>query len=104
MVSSSELKGLEMKTFAGTKTLDLIRSQCASGGHKFDDLLYRTKGDDHVKVVMQDGTDVLFNSFNGRFFGTRANGLSFNSDTSKHDKTKWFSDLLGFFYTTEKRS
>lgn len=86
-----------MKKFAGIKTLKVIKAQCKAARITFDDYLYRKKGNDHVRVI-GGGATVLFNSFNGRFFGTTDKGVTFNSDSTEHESEPWFQALLAFFY------
>jgi hypothetical protein len=44
-----------------------------------------------------DSGQVLYNVFNGRFFGTTPEGVQFASEDDR-DGTPWFDALLNFFY------
>ncbi|MFN4360506.1 MAG: hypothetical protein ACK4F4_07260 [Hylemonella sp.] len=89
-----------MTKFQGTKTLAQIRAQCRAQGLKFDDRLHREDQSDYV-VVQGGGAKVLFNTFNGRFFGTTPDGVKFNSDLTTHENKPWFQGLLRFFYVVK---
>lgn len=110
-----------MKKFAGTKPLAEIKTQCRAAGVAFDDYNFRTTGADHVclgaaqiDMTRPDGTAfvnasdnsphgwVMFNTFNGRFFGSTPEGVRFNSDLTLHDDEPWFQQLLSFFYVEKK--
>lgn len=91
-----------MKTFAGIKTLGVIKAQCKALGIQFDDRLYRRTGSDFV-VIRSFKNDshrgeVLFSSFNGNFFGTTDTGVQFDSKSPLHEGESWFQTLLSFFY------
>jgi hypothetical protein len=89
-----------MEKFAGNKTPEQIKAQCKAQGLVFDDRRYQTMGDDHV-VVRGGGAYAIFNTFNGRFFGTTPDGTEFTSDDTL-DGTPWFDALLRFFYVEKK--
>lgn len=103
-----------MKQFAGHKTLEQIKAQCKAQGVRYDDSKFRT-GSDRVEiggpVHMLNVTDkpsyfltrscpawVLYNSFNGNFFGTTDRGIQFDSTSTEHKNEPWFQALLAFFY------
>lgn len=86
-----------MKTFAGLKKLDVIKSQCNAAGIRFDDTRYRQHGDDHV-LIAGGGAHVLYNTFNGKFFGITPTGVEFDSSGTQHEHEPWFQALLSFFY------
>jgi hypothetical protein len=104
------------RTFAGVKMLREIREQCDLAGVSVDDYGHRTRGSDYVcigvasKVTRKDGTPivlasvanaggyVMFNTFNGTFFGHTHEGVSFHSSTDQYEHEDWFKQLLAFFY------
>ena len=86
----------KFKTFGGNRSLDEIERQCKAQGVVFDDYRYRMVGDDFVRIH-GGGAWVLFNTFNGNFFGQTPDGEQFASD-DKRDGTPWFDALLNFFY------
>lgn len=86
----------KLAKFAGTKPLATIKAQCKAAGVEFDDHLYRERGDDHI-ALRSPGAIVLFNSFNGRFFGNAPDGTRFSSD-DRRDGEPWFDALPRFFY------
>lgn len=104
-----------MKKFAGVKTMDVIRAQCKAEGVALDDYGMRMSGADYVCLgapkgveKRRDGTpfvdatkrgNVMFSAFNGSFFGTTPEGIRFHSDDTNFEHTKWFRQLLEFFYT-----
>lgn len=90
-----------MKKFAGNKTLDQLRAQCAALGLELDTRLYDTEGYDHF-VVRGGGGKVFYNTFNGRFFGTTDSGVQFSSDETEHEAENWFQQLLSFFYVEKE--
>lgn len=89
-----------MKQFAGFKTLDVIKVQCQAAGIRFDDSRYRQHGDDHV-LIAGGGAHVLYNTFNGKFFGITPNGVEFDSSSTQHEHAPWFQALLSFFYVEQ---
>lgn len=86
-----------MKTFARHKTLREIRAQCRALGLALNDHLWRSRGHDHV-CIEGGGARVLYNTFNGRFFGATDQGVEFSSDNQAQEDRPWFQTLLGFFY------
>lgn len=87
-----------MKKFAGNKTLSQIRAQCKAQRVQFIDSQWR-RGSDYV-TLKSPGAWVMFNTFNGRFFGETPDGFEFNSN-DKLDGTPWFDALLNFFYVAK---
>jgi hypothetical protein len=91
-----------MKKWAGVKTLELIERQCAKAGIHLDMSKWVLEGSDHVVITSIKGDNssgrVMFNTVNGRFFGTTPEGVKFNSDSKEHDREEWFQKLLAFFY------
>lgn len=103
-----------MKTFAGTKPLAVIKQQCEAAGVAVDDYGFRKVGNDHICLGIAsrkrpDGTPfvlatapigayVMFNTFNGRFFGVTDKGVHFSSSSTEHEAEPWFQALLSFFY------
>jgi hypothetical protein len=107
-----------MKTFAGNKTLIIIKQQCAAAGVAVDDYNFRKHGHDFIGLgiaaskTRPDGSPVvpdlakpsgyvLFNTFNGRFFGKTDKGVPFSSDSAEHEAEPWFQALLSFFYVEQ---
>lgn len=106
-----------MKKFAGTKKLDVIKARCAAAGVAVDDWGFRTLGRDYIclgvaNAKRPDGSPfvyasrtaewphacVMFNTFNGTFFGETDKGVAFNSSSTKYEEKAWFQKLLTFFY------
>jgi hypothetical protein len=106
-----------MKKFAGNKPLHVIKAQCKAAGLAFDDYNRRKFGRDYIAIggwdatrgVRPDGSPlvdatlpgtVMFNTFNGRFFGTTDRGIEFSSDSDsdEHEGEPWMRALLAFFY------
>jgi hypothetical protein len=98
---SSQTLGEKMKKFAGRKTVDRIRQQCAEQGIKLDMGLYE-KGSDYIVVHLpgQNGcpVPVLYSDVNGRFFCAATGVAHFSSDDAL-DGSVWFDAMLEFFYT-----
>lgn len=86
-----------MKKFAGNKTRDQVKAQCEALGLEFDDTKYEQEGSDYT-VIRGGGAEVLWSSWNGRFFGTTDTGVEFSSDNDTHEGEPWFQALLSFFY------
>jgi hypothetical protein len=91
--------GKTMLKFDGVKTLEQIRAQVdqSGGAVRLNSNLHDKKGHDHV-LLEGGGARVLFNTFNGRFFGTTDKGVEFNSDSAEWDSEPWMQALLQFFY------
>lgn len=85
-----------MKTFQGHRSFDQIAAECKAQGLTLECAGYVKNGSDHIGVV-GGGVRILYNTFNGRFFGTHPDGRSF-SESSQFDGEPWFDALLGFFY------
>lgn len=92
-----------MKKFAGSKSLEVIKSQCAAIGLDYNDALHRM-GNDHIVITTikgdNDSGQVLYNTFNGKFFGTTPDGVQFDSDETTFENEEWFQELLSFFYVS----
>lgn len=89
-----------MKMFAGNKPLDVIKQQCKDQGIVFDDERWRVYGDDYVRIS-GGGCWVLYNTFNGSFFGETPDGTDFSNDSDEHEDQPWFQALLSFFYVEQ---
>lgn len=87
-----------MKKFTRHKTYDEIRAQCRMLRVPLNDEQYRVYGWDTILVGAKDLGFVIYNTFNGRFFGKTDKGVDFNSDSTRHDRTAWMQQLLAFFY------
>lgn len=85
-----------MKTFARHLTYDELKKQCKRLKVPFDDHLYRERGWDTVLVGEPQGGFVVYNTFNGRYFGRTPAGHSFSSNDPA--RTPWSQQLLKFFY------
>lgn len=90
-----------MKKFAGRKTVNQIRQQCAEQGIKLNMGLY-DKGSDYLVVHLpgRDGVaiPVMYSTVSGRFFHSAPGSGGFSSDEGL-DGLAWFDALLEFFYT-----
>lgn len=90
-----------MKKFAGRKTVDQIRQQCAERGFKLDMGLYE-KGSDYIVVHLpgqyDEAVPVLYSDVSGRFFCAAPGVPHFSSDDSR-DGDAWFDAMLEFFYS-----
>jgi hypothetical protein len=86
-----------VRTFKRHKTYDEIRKQCRMLRLDLNDQKYRV---DHWDTIMVSGGGghVIYNTFNGRFFGKTDRGVAFTSDETKHDKKPWMQAILNFFY------
>ncbi|CAG9172471.1 hypothetical protein CURE108131_23050 [Cupriavidus respiraculi] len=93
-----------MKKFAGNKPLIEIKRQCEAAGIDYNDTLYR-RGGDYVVITTVNGDNdsgqVLYNTVNGKFFGTTPDGIQFDSSSTKHENEPWFQALLSFFYVVK---
>jgi hypothetical protein len=85
-----------MRKFSKSKTREQVKAQCDALGLVFDDLAYE-RGSDFT-AIRGGGAQVLWSSFNGRFFGTTDTGIEFSDDNTKHEAEPWFQALLEFFY------
>jgi hypothetical protein len=85
----------KVKTFGGNRPLEEIQALCRAQGVEFIDVQHR-RGSDYV-TLRSPGAWVMFNTFNGRFFGKTPDNIEFSSD-DKRDGTPWFDALLNFFY------
>jgi hypothetical protein len=81
------------------KTYDEIRTQCEAQGVPLNARKYLNDGWDTIMVGDPAGGHVIYNTFNGRFFGwTPVPTEEFNSDQDLWDHCPWFVALLNFFY------
>jgi len=92
-----------MKTFSGHVSVDQLKARCKKLGLVVDSTRYDKNGDDFVVVRGATGpkgkkVDVLYSSFNGRFYGGKG-ASHFSSDDDAYDEMQWFCDLLALFYT-----
>lgn len=93
-----------MKTFAGNKSLDTIIGQALLQGVSIDARKYLNEGSDHILFhsgPLGPSWHVLYNTFNGRFFGRAPNGELFTSDAVTHEGEPWFQALMSFFYVEQ---
>ena len=84
-----------MKKFAGNRTLTEIKKRCSKLGVIVDDSAFKN-GSDYLKVFGPN-FHVLFNTFNGQFFGD-FKGKNFDSSDASLDDQDWFNQLLDLFY------
>lgn len=84
--------------FSRHRTHDEVQKLCKKLKVPFDDTLYRERGFDTVLIGSKGRGFVIYNCWNGRFFGTTDRGVRFTSDQSRHDKQPWMVKLLHFFY------
>ena len=101
-----------MKHYTGVKPLSVIRAQCKEQGVAVDDFNYREHYSDYIALgphggFRPDGSPfvhaaqacgVMFNTFNGRFYGMNIEGNYFSSADTTHAHEPWFQALLDFFY------
>lgn len=104
-----------MKKFAGNKPIFTIKAQCKAAGVAYDDYNFRVKGADYACLgiahgVRPDGSPyvpgdsvdgvgyVMYNTFNGTFFGRTPEGVRFSSSSTHFEAEPWFQALLSFFY------
>lgn len=91
------------RRFARAKTREEVQAQCKAAGVQWDDRLYRQGSD--FTVLRGGGAEVLWSSWNGKFFGTftdaKGNEVQFDSSETKHEAEPWFQALLEFFYVGE---
>jgi hypothetical protein len=90
-----------MKKFAGNKPLAEILKQCKDQGVHVNDFMFKKHGWDTIVLgdpKIKSGY-VIYNTFNGTFWGKTDKGVEFDSSSSaKHDKEPWMQALLSFFY------
>ncbi len=98
-----------MKTFHRHRDIDEIRLLCRDLGIPLNDRLYRTAGWDtvvvgcHAHQMREPGAAyVIYNTFNGTFFGKTAKGEEFDSSSTTHEDEPWFQQLLELFYVEKK--
>lgn len=90
-----------MKTFDKHRSLDELRIETDKRGWKLNDTWYKESGHDHVSFIFSINDIngyVLYNTFNGRFFGSTENGIDFDSDDDQFDNDNWFNELLTVCY------
>lgn len=87
-----------MKKFSRHLTHDELKKQCKKLKVPFDDHLYRERGWDTVVVGELSGAHVIYNVWNGKFFGRTPHGRSFSSSDTNWKNAPWFWKLLNFFY------
>jgi hypothetical protein len=85
----------KFKTFAGNRPLKEIRAMCKAQGVQLIDSQWK-RGSDYV-TLRSPGAYVMFNTFNGTFFGKTPANVEFSSD-DRRDGEPWFDALLNFFY------
>lgn len=93
-----------MKTFHRFRTASELRTLCRDLGIRFDDSRHRNDGADTVVVggpICRDKEGacwVIYNVYNGTFFGRTDKGVEFSSSSTLHEDEPWFQQLLEFFY------
>ena len=88
-----------MAKFQRAKTRAEVLAQRKAQGVKVDLTAY-TMGSDYT-TLSKGGCVVLWSSWNGKFLGETPDGITFNSDSAKHDKEPWMQALLNFFYVAK---
>lgn len=91
-----------MIRFKRHRTYEEIKALCKKQKVPLNDFNYRERGWDSIMLGTKDDGWVVYNTFNGRFFGKTPTGKDFTSDSTKHDKAEWMQQLLAFFYTNEE--
>ncbi len=95
-----------MKKFTAYKDLDTIEAQCKAAGIQYDARMMDEHGSDYIVVrTLADDShsgEVLYNMFNGNFFGTTPDGIQFDSMNDMHEDEPWFQQLLSFFYVEKE--
>lgn len=94
-----------VKKYTGNKNMKAIRHAVIENGwpwyqDKFD------QGSDYVTFGFMYGKtrfEVVYNTFNGRFLVRNSNGNIKTEESTECDKLKWYSALLDFIYTTDKK-
>lgn len=93
-----------MKKFKTHRSLKEIKAACKENDFEFSDEKYK-QGSDHVSFTFKhESTEafVLFNTFNGRAFGTINKGTKnegwFSTDSDTHESEPWFNALSDFIY------
>jgi len=92
-----------MKTFERGKTIKELQASCVAAGWSLNTDKYKA-GSDFVSfqgIFAGETANVLYSSFNGRFFGQTKNGTWFNSDSGDLDQEPWFDALLNFLYVAK---
>ena len=90
-----------MKQYTRHKTMEEVRAQCEAQGVAFGSKLYVEKGWDTVYVGIAGQGHVVYNTFNGKFFGATPTGRRFDSSSTLYEHRDWFQALLDFFMTNE---
>lgn len=101
-----------MKTFERHRSIAEIRKLLhGRKGWKLDTTAYDRSGHDHVSLTFVVGNTkgwVLYNTFNGKFFGDYGKVGSprrdnFSSSDASLDRKRWFQALLNLFYVPESK-
>jgi hypothetical protein len=94
-----------VKTFERHKNVAELRAECHHRAWLLDSRRYDKHGDDHVRIMFIAhgvvGT-MLFNTFNGKFFGETEEGQSFDSSDASLDGQAWFAELLSATYVAKQ--
>lgn len=102
-----------MKKFLTHRSSSEIVKQCRKKKWKTDTSRHDQGGDHIVFEFKHRGTNlrVLFNTFNGRAFGsitkwggiTDREDVTFNTDATKDEREDWFQALLDFIYVPKPK-
>lgn len=90
-----------MKVFKRVRSPDQIQQTCVERGWKWDSRKHDEEGFDHIRIdfaLEAVSGHLLFNAFNGRFFGELKTGVRFDSNVATHEACDWFQELLKVFY------
>lgn len=86
------------KKFSRHRTHEEIKALCKKQRVPINDDNFQLHGWDSVLIGTKEQGFVIYNTFNGRFFGKTDRGVDFDSSSPKHDKAAWMQALLNFFY------
>lgn len=85
-----------MKKFERHRSVPEIRELCERDGVTLQDQRFML-GSDFVRLE-GGGAWVMYNTFNGQFWGETPDGVKFGSQKTTHDSEPWFQALLSFLY------
>lgn len=96
-----------MKKFGRHKNIEEIEAQCAAQNLRLDANRWYQNGADTIVIggpipLGAKGPSngcVIYNTFNGQFFGCTDKGVDIDSNKPDHDSEPWMQALLQFFYT-----
>jgi len=86
-----------MKMFNGARKLGDIIAAAQTQGVPIDARKWH-EGSAYIVFGTRPFGYVMFNTFNGNFFGETPLGVAFNSKDTAYENKPWFQALLSFFY------